>query len=685
MMTARMPSTNRECFTVRVLRAGSAAPAGVGFIVGDRRIVTCAHVVNVALGRGKREAAMPGPDMLVQVDFPLLGNAPGAVPRGCRVVCWKQPPAAGISGGDVAGLEIVDGVLPAGTGVARLIDPAAARDARVAVFGYPQDRFLRRPDGAWAMLRLLGGIGGGSIQLDAAGDSAFRAQPGYSGSPVVASDMAGDVVIGMFSAASDQEEDKDSYAIPVSFLAEAWPGAVSAGMTPAIHVTAQTTAPAFTRAIRERYMNRLAGAGLDVPDDWTCPELGRLRRDWRDRETGSSLVGDLLESLCTALEAMPFFKEIGGHEVSTRKLQDLYRQHIGRWPDAGSSEGMLILAASAGIAERRRAAAEPGSERDSLTALARFMLGIAGHRKAPARANPNDPSVRALIDWLADSLGQQPGDALAYLDRCGGGRTWALIELRADDTDPSVRAWPDQIIVDLVADSGECTTTNVRVGAASDEGVLLALRRAIGMLPDGEVCIDLLLPRRWLEVGVEHWDVVDVGGMFESMGRHLEPRLRWAMHRHNRWLRKRLETQFGRVDWSADPEVLPASILGDPARFAGWIQAHDQDGAEHPPFFAGFSRGAGGAGGHDPFGVMLREGHGMLVWFNHEPHADACQAAARLCAGMSRQERRYDLPRVLARKLEEHRPVIVWTDPEGRAGFDLPPSRRGGTLRGGGR
>ncbi len=48
-----MPSS-REGFTVRVLRGGSAAPVGVGFVVDGQHIVTCAHVVNAALGRGQR-------------------------------------------------------------------------------------------------------------------------------------------------------------------------------------------------------------------------------------------------------------------------------------------------------------------------------------------------------------------------------------------------------------------------------------------------------------------------------------------------------------------------------------------------------------------------------------------------------------------------------------------------------
>ena len=220
-----MPYTSREYFTVRVLRSESNTPAGVGCIVADRHIVTCAHVVNVALGRGVHDRVMPGSDELVRVDFPILGDAAGGVERNCRVVAWEPPAATGISGGDVAGLLLVDGMLPTGAGSARLVDPGAARDAHVAVFGYPQYP-AARPEGGWARLRVVGAVGGGLIQLDAADDAAFRAQRGYSGSPVVASDAAGDAVIGIFSAASAGGQDRDSYAIPASALTQAWPDAV---------------------------------------------------------------------------------------------------------------------------------------------------------------------------------------------------------------------------------------------------------------------------------------------------------------------------------------------------------------------------------------------------------------------------------------------------------------------------
>ena len=184
-------TSSREGFTVRVQRIGSAAPAGVGFVVDDRHIITCAHVVNTALGRKDQRAQdMPGSQVRVQVDFPMLGDAAGGPSRSCAVEAWVPPPLSGVSGGDVAGLVVVGEGLPERAGPARLTDPMTARDVRAWVFGYPGDP-PRRENGAFSELRLRGMVGGAVIQLDTRSESAIRAQPGYSGSPVIVAGSGG--------------------------------------------------------------------------------------------------------------------------------------------------------------------------------------------------------------------------------------------------------------------------------------------------------------------------------------------------------------------------------------------------------------------------------------------------------------------------------------------------------------
>jgi NB-ARC domain/Trypsin-like peptidase domain len=223
-----VPYVAREGFTVRVLRNGSDAAAGVGFVVGDRHIVTCAHVVNTALGRGRLEQGRPAADVRVPIDFPILSDSSDASLRSCRVAEWAPPPVAGLSGGDVAGLVLVSDGLPAEAGAARLIQAAAVHDMAVRVFGYPSDPpRLRR--GAWAALVLRGAVGGGDLQLDAGAESAIRAQPGYSGSPAVVADEFGDAVVGMFTVAGTGDDIRDAYAMPTSRIAAAWPDLLGEG------------------------------------------------------------------------------------------------------------------------------------------------------------------------------------------------------------------------------------------------------------------------------------------------------------------------------------------------------------------------------------------------------------------------------------------------------------------------
>ena len=104
----------RQSFVVRVAtRQGAAAPAaGVGVLVGDDRVLTCAHVVNVALGRPKHETQEPPRESRVLVELPLLDGLSGLAAE-CRVDVWLPPAVSRPGGGDVAALVVVSGALNA--------------------------------------------------------------------------------------------------------------------------------------------------------------------------------------------------------------------------------------------------------------------------------------------------------------------------------------------------------------------------------------------------------------------------------------------------------------------------------------------------------------------------------------------------------------------------------------------
>ncbi|GGR88945.1 hypothetical protein GCM10010252_29770 [Streptomyces aureoverticillatus] len=229
-----MGGAQREGFIVKVRTTTTGEPVGVGFVVGGKEIVTCAHVVNAALGRDKGSTDRPAGDARIQVEFVLLGDAEGAPLRHCRISSWDPPPGSGRLGRDVAGLTLVGGdTLPGGAGAARLVDARVGLvgDAEVKAFGYP-GKPPRRVNGAWSSCVLRGAVGGGLIQLDAGSEAALRAQPGYSGSPVIVTDRWGDAVVGMLAIASRDGAAHDAYAVPLSEVSAAWPEALGRSVLP---------------------------------------------------------------------------------------------------------------------------------------------------------------------------------------------------------------------------------------------------------------------------------------------------------------------------------------------------------------------------------------------------------------------------------------------------------------------
>lgn len=98
-----MSGAGPEGFTVRILGADGNA-VGIGALVGERHVVTCAHVVNVALGLGKQEQAKPAG--LVTIDFPLLDGEPRVQ---ASVDVWLPPPREGAAGDSLSALRVEEG------------------------------------------------------------------------------------------------------------------------------------------------------------------------------------------------------------------------------------------------------------------------------------------------------------------------------------------------------------------------------------------------------------------------------------------------------------------------------------------------------------------------------------------------------------------------------------------------
>lgn len=189
-------------------------PAGAGFLVGPRELVTAAHVLARALGQPDDLAAAPATEF--QVDFPLL--RPGSRLT-ARVEQWVPIDASG--GGDIAGLRLLDPPPPESKPV-----PLSTRerllDRRVTMFGFPEIAHRSTIEsGVWSLGRLRGRQAMGWYQIDTEGGSVFAVRHGFSGTPVWDTEM--DAVLGMVVAAHRHRDIRTGYMIPTGKLLAAWP------------------------------------------------------------------------------------------------------------------------------------------------------------------------------------------------------------------------------------------------------------------------------------------------------------------------------------------------------------------------------------------------------------------------------------------------------------------------------
>ncbi|MET8505049.1 trypsin-like peptidase domain-containing protein [Streptomyces sp. NPDC004787] len=210
-----------ESWRVRILDA-QGTPVGAGVLVAGGRVVTCAHVVEAALGPDDgdpREAEL-------SVDFPgSLVPGAGPVPAGVAPRGWAPPDD---ERADVAVLELrADAPADCGPAVLRPCGPA--RDRIVRAFG--QAAGARA--GLWVRARLVGsgGLSPEWMQLEAAGEAGDRLRRGYSGAGVV--DSAGDV-LGLVVAEDTRAERRTGWMVPVEVVVRYCPDLADAVAGPAI-------------------------------------------------------------------------------------------------------------------------------------------------------------------------------------------------------------------------------------------------------------------------------------------------------------------------------------------------------------------------------------------------------------------------------------------------------------------
>ena len=140
---------------------------GAGFLVTDRHLLTCAHVIASAFNL--KEYSPDLPSSPVALDFPLL--APGNRLTG-HVTVW-QPPQA--DSGDIAVVELDAGPPPNPRPI-RLVDAEDMWGHPFRACGFPANY----ENGVWASGVLRGPEASGWIQIEDIKTTGYRIEPGFS-------------------------------------------------------------------------------------------------------------------------------------------------------------------------------------------------------------------------------------------------------------------------------------------------------------------------------------------------------------------------------------------------------------------------------------------------------------------------------------------------------------------------
>jgi hypothetical protein len=209
-----------ERSVARVRSADGRDWAGMAFALDRRHVVTCAHVVNQALGQVADDVTRPNGDTRLLVDFRLGGTRQRQdMPvRYGKVVVWLPSAFHPFDRRDVAILELGE-ELPMAVAVPRL--DLAPGDDTVRVFG-PGLEQPHEPHEVEVNGTLRGEAEPDLHEVDEHLADVFRTAPAFSGGPVWRPGSGG--VVGMLraGAARHPQPGDDARVVAAELIAEAY-------------------------------------------------------------------------------------------------------------------------------------------------------------------------------------------------------------------------------------------------------------------------------------------------------------------------------------------------------------------------------------------------------------------------------------------------------------------------------
>lgn len=208
-----------ELSIVRVFKSGGDV-AGSGFLVSNKYILTCAHVVAYCLATPKKTANIimrqkEMPDQIIEVNFPVIVEGKIGEKLETKVTFWR-PLNDEKNIQDIAVLKLINpDLLPERAQPIKLIQIGneCLWEHKFRALGFPK----KGSDGEWATGKLMGPKGRGLIQIEGTKQTGLRLESGFSGTAIWDKNLQG--VVGM-AVQADQErpEAKVAFMIPTDLL-----------------------------------------------------------------------------------------------------------------------------------------------------------------------------------------------------------------------------------------------------------------------------------------------------------------------------------------------------------------------------------------------------------------------------------------------------------------------------------
>jgi len=193
-------------FKTAIVRLLTTSPSvvGTGFFVGNRYILTCAHVVNDALGIADTTDDMP--TAIIRLDFPFVAKGEYLT---AKVIAWY--PVANDNISDIAILKLLEDAIPNNCqSILTLKNHKLGHSFQA--YGFPRGYDNRS---IFTQGIIKAGLADGTVQIQEC-----KIEQGFSGGPVW--DEQEEAVVGMIVEV-DTQDSSLAFFIPTNILRQAWP------------------------------------------------------------------------------------------------------------------------------------------------------------------------------------------------------------------------------------------------------------------------------------------------------------------------------------------------------------------------------------------------------------------------------------------------------------------------------